>query len=71
MIYCFKCPECGYRVETTQREPAPWCDRNEDGPEMIRDYKAEAVGVDRFALKTWGSRSTRREPEGTGEVSYV
>jgi hypothetical protein len=38
---------------------------------MVRDYKAEAVGVDRFALKTWGSRSTRREPEGTGEVSYV
>lgn len=53
-MYCFKCPACGYTVETTVRDPAPVCLQENDEHfwndpvVMIRDYRAEAVGIETF-----------------------
>lgn len=70
MTYCFRCKKCGETIETTTRDEVT-CAAGHKPVLMVRDYQAESVGVDRFALKTWGNRSTRREPEGSGEVSYL
>jgi hypothetical protein len=43
MAFCFKCVECGARFEQREREPAPACIRHE--LYMVRDYKAEGVGI--------------------------
>lgn len=54
VTYCFVCPDCGYRVETPVRDPAPRCGRHSvhedflaDSIEMRRDYGAEAVAFGR------------------------
>lgn len=48
MTYVFKCPECGYLVESAVRDPAPECnhgDVTDTNEPMLRDYRAEAAGV--------------------------
>jgi len=50
MIYCFKCPVCGYTTQQAVRDPAPSCVHPDSPPKhkwcmMIRDYKVEAVGL--------------------------
>lgn len=72
MTYCWKCTECGYRFDRPMREPTtPDPCPNCAADTLVRDWKAEGVGVDRFALKTWGSRAQRREPEGDGKVTFA
>lgn len=50
-VYCFKCPRCGQRAETSSRDVEPFCmacaDRtpNDSGVFMVRDYRAEGVGL--------------------------
>ena len=51
--YCFRCPLCGRKTETTSREPAPTCTgpyKDDDygrhfALEMVRDFKAEGFGI--------------------------
>lgn len=43
MLYCFICPECGYRVESTVRDPAPGCLSHDVF--MRRDYQTERAGI--------------------------
>ena len=56
-LYCFICRACGYRVETTVRDPAPVCKHvqvNRPGaPDetMARDYRAEAASPQVANLK--------------------
>lgn len=47
MAYCFKCPQCGYWLETPIRDPAPTCasDAHDLEYTMRRDYRAEGVGL--------------------------
>jgi len=47
MTYCFKCPNCGAKYESSYR--TAYCTECGDGEvvifEMVRDYRAELVGV--------------------------
>ena len=60
MTYCFKCPECGYRVQQSVREPAPTHFHSWKGPtthgkkrewRMVRDWRAEAMNVNVEGLR--------------------
>jgi hypothetical protein len=62
MTYVFRCPTCEKRVESPSREGLVEC--IDDGTPMVRDWRAEGMHVDRFALRVWGNRYTRRDPEG-------
>lgn len=44
MSYVWRCPKCGDRQEYESREPQE-CPLHKKGVEMVRDYKAEAVGL--------------------------
>lgn len=62
MTYCYRCPnaKCGATAET-QECAAPKC-KGTDGPHlftlrMVRDYRAEAVGIGT------GVRETRRDDD--------
>jgi len=54
VTYCFKCPICGWEVETPVRDPAPACHRDEPRKHdcvMRRNWRAEAVGFDMETLR--------------------
>jgi len=50
VTYVWKCPECGDRQEYGSREPQE-CPLHDDPVEMIRDYRAEGVGIDLETLR--------------------
>jgi len=55
MIYCFKCPVCGYTTQQSVRDPAPTCVHPDSPPKhkwcvMDRDWQAEAVNVNTEGL---------------------
>jgi len=80
MTFCFKCPECGYRVETAVRDPAPthfhsWKRNTKKNPQarreftMIRDYRAEAAGVQVFISALGEGKSQARTVKPEDDVS--
>jgi len=80
MTFCFKCPECGYRVETTVREPAPthfhsWKPGAKKNPQprrevsMIRDYRAESSNVWTFTNALGEGKSEARTVKPEDDVS--
>jgi hypothetical protein len=75
VVYCFKCPKCGREVESNIREPVPWCacKKMAHPTEMVRDYKAESVQVDKFALRqdVRGNRKHRADPLPPDEAHRV
>jgi hypothetical protein len=56
MTYCWKCKTCGARAETHKLETMPPVCNHGDAANyaanksdyMVRDYRAEGLGVDRF-----------------------
>lgn len=70
MIYIWKCPVCDERYESPSRrtEEQVIHEHFNRAVLMRRDYKAEGVLVDRFALRVGGSRWARREPLGPDEA---
>jgi hypothetical protein len=44
-IYCWKCRECGFRVEGTKNSSAYYGCGTHRGDVMIRDYRAENVSM--------------------------
>lgn len=83
MIYCWKCPICDRTAETRgsgEYKIAPECDHgglSEDfaNPRtyMIRDYRAEAVEIDKFSLRqdVRGTRAHRADPMPPEEAHKV
>ena len=67
MKYVWKCPECRRREERCENEGLFTCDY--DDRVMHRDYRAQGIQVDRFALRVGGTRWSRREPMGPEAAS--
>jgi hypothetical protein len=70
VTYLFRCvrADCNETAETSEYGIVPTCwgwAGEEPHGKMRRDYRAENIGVDRFALRVWGNRWTRRDPEAT------
>lgn len=63
MTYCFKCPECGNQIETSDRESALVCVHEDRIVKMGRDYQAENTQVDKFSLRqdVRGTRAHRAD----------
>lgn len=45
MTYCFRCLACDYRLETSVRLPEPTHSHPTFDARMVRDYRAEGVGI--------------------------
>lgn len=55
MTYVYRCTQCGDRLETPRYLEMPATHDNPDkfcfAGDVVRDYRAENVGVDRSSLK--------------------
>lgn len=49
--FCFKCKACGHRLTTNSPDMVTYCEGCEQYDTIVRDYKAEAVGVDLGMLR--------------------
>ena len=73
MIFIWKCPECGERTESASRrvEDQVIHEHFNRAVPMRRDYRAEGVQVDRFALRIGGTRAARGDPLPAEEAERV
>jgi len=61
--FCWRCPNCGWTTESSNRDTPPDCEVCWDafpcgGPRlyMTRDYRAEAPNIDKGAFYGYGMR---------------
>lgn len=61
MTFCWKCPKCGYKMETNDHS-TPECPKSPNL--MIRDYRAEAAGVQVFISALGDGKVSTKHVQG-------
>ena len=67
MRFCFKCPKCGKQDEVIGYRTTVLC--TEDDTPMIRDYRAEATGVQVFTSALGDGKVETRVVKPDDDVS--